>query len=74
MQGRVLSINIFHRYAHIISLIAVIFHMELTLKQPIILHYAEMQNFSCNCAFPMLYFSHRLNTGRVSAVFPAIFP
>ena len=45
--------------------------MERTLKQRIILHYAEMQNFSCNCAFPMLYFSHQLNTGRASAVLSA---
>ena len=71
MQGHVLSIRFSHRYVHTVSLIVVIFHMELTLKQRIIPHYAEMQNFSCNCAFPMLYFSHRLNTGRVSAVFSA---
>ncbi len=44
--------------------------MEWTIQQRIILHYAEMQNFSCNCAFPMLYFSHKLNTGRTSAVIP----
>ena len=41
------------------KLIVVIFHMELTLKQRIIPHYAEMQNFSCNCAFSVLYFSHQ---------------
>lgn len=59
MQDRVLSIRFSHRYVHIVSLIVVIFHMELTLKQRIIPHYAEMQNFSCNCAFSVLYFSHQ---------------
>ena len=45
--------------------------MEWTSQQRIIPHYAEMQNFSCNYAFPMLYFSHQLNTGRASAVLSA---